>query len=102
MSISCIVDNTASYLGYTNLKPVQKEVVTSFLKGNDVFAILPTGYGKSLFFTCLPFALDMLLEKQPGYLLVIVLSPLKALMENQVCLYAYMYVSFFLFICLCI
>ena len=50
----------------------------------------------SLCLTGLPFALDMLLKKQPGYLLVIVLSPLKALMENQVCffffcLYAYVY-----------
>ena len=74
-------------------------------------------YGKSLCFTCLPFALDMLLEEQPGYSLVTVLSPLidiihgsvyyiygplKPLMENQVCfffccLYAYMYDCYMFF-----
>ena len=98
MSISCIVDNAASYLGYTILKPVQKEVVTLFLKGNDVFAILPTGYGKSLCLMCLPFALDMLLEKQPGYSLVIVLSPLKALMESQVCFFFFVYMLMYMIV----
>ena len=30
------------------LKEKQKETIKSFLKGNDVFCCLPTGYGKSM------------------------------------------------------
>ena len=33
---------------YPNLKPEQLEVVETFVKGCDLFAVLPTGYGKSL------------------------------------------------------
>ena len=40
-------EKTALSLGYSSLKPVQKEVITAFLKGNDVFGVLPMGYGKA-------------------------------------------------------
>ena len=36
--------------GYANLKPELLDVVEAFVKGRDVFAVLPTGYGKSLCF----------------------------------------------------
>ena len=32
------------YLGYDNLKDEQKSVITKFVSGSDVFAILPTGF----------------------------------------------------------
>ena len=49
--------------------------------GNDVFVSLPTGSGKSLFvFGCYP-ALSTSSERQPLY---IVISPLVALMKEQV------------------
>ncbi len=44
----------AKQLGYDKLKDLQVEVILSFLTGKDVFAILPTGYGKSLCFAILP------------------------------------------------
>jgi len=44
-------------LGYSSLKEEQLEVVTAFLEGHDVFAVLPTGYRKSLCFGCLPLHL---------------------------------------------
>ena len=69
-----ISEKAASFLGYSSLKPVQKEVITSFLKGNDVFCVLPTGYGKSLCFSCLPTAFDILHSKESGHSLVIVIS----------------------------
>ena len=43
------------------------EVVTSFLRGRDVFAVLPTGFGKSLCYACLPAAFDKILEKEKGH-----------------------------------
>ena len=41
-------------LGYSSLKPEQRDVIVEFVLGSDVFAILPTGYGKSSYYTCLP------------------------------------------------
>ena len=34
-------------LGYDDIKPEQLTVVERFVQGSDVFAILPTGYGKA-------------------------------------------------------
>ena len=46
-------------LGYETLKSPQERVVQEFLRGKDVFASLPTGYGKSLcLYACLPHAFD--------------------------------------------
>ena len=35
------------YIGYKKLKQKQEKVLRAFVSGNDVFAALPTGYGKS-------------------------------------------------------
>ena len=61
--------------GYTDLRTSQKEIVTSLLQGQDSLAIMATGGGKSI---C--FQLPALL--QDG--LTLVISPLLALMEDQV------------------
>ena len=42
------------------MKDKQKEAITSFVEGNDVLVILPTGYGKSLCFALLPLVFDCL------------------------------------------
>ena len=49
-------------LGYPSLRPEQLEVAIQFylLSGRDVFAVLPTGFGKSLCFAVLPLAFDKL------------------------------------------
>ena len=49
------------------------------MEGNDVFVILPTGSGKSVCFSVLPFAFDDLFQCDGS--IVIVLSPLIALMK---------------------
>ena len=54
----CIIDaaaSTARTLGYEKMKD---QVVTGILKGHDVFAVLPTCYGKSLCFASLPMLFD--------------------------------------------
>ena len=61
--------------GYEDFRPPQGEIVQALLTGQDALIILPTGGGKSI---C--FQLPALL--QTG--LTIVVSPLVALMENQV------------------
>ena len=53
-----LVSKNASSLGYT-IKKEQLDVVVQFLQGRDVFAILPTGFGKSLCFARLPGAFNV-------------------------------------------
>ena len=47
----------AKRLGYDSLKDKQMDVIISVVKG-DVFGVLPTGYGKSLCYACLPWVFD--------------------------------------------
>ena len=61
--------------GYPDFRYPQAQIINSILKQQDTLVVMPTGGGKSL---C--FQLPALL--QPG--LTIVVSPLVALMENQV------------------
>ncbi len=61
--------------GYNEFRPLQQEIIETHLAGRDVFALLPTGGGKSL---C--FQLPALVR--PG--LTVVVSPLIALMKDQV------------------
>ena len=41
-------------LGYSELKAEQLKVIMEFLRHRDVFAILLTGFGKTLCYACLP------------------------------------------------
>ena len=65
----------AQVFGFASFRPMQADIVDAVTQGEDVLAILPTGGGKSL---C--FQLPALLR--PG--LTVVISPLIALMRDQV------------------
>lgn len=56
----------------------------TFVGGKDVFVSLPTGYGKPLCYALIPVIFDMKLglAKSPS-LIVMVISPLIALMKDQ-------------------
>ena len=58
-----------------NLLPEQENSLRRFLGGQNIFVNLPTGYGKSLIFQCLPIAADALFEKPRGSG-VLVVTPL--------------------------
>jgi ATP-dependent DNA helicase RecQ len=63
------------YWGYTSFRPLQREAMEAVLAGRDSLVILPTGGGKSLCFQ---------VPALVGEGLAIVVSPLIALMKDQV------------------
>ena len=73
----------ANDLGYSQLTSSQSLVLYEYLSGKDVFVSLPTGSGKSLCYWVLPGAFDAL-RKTSGESIVVVVSPLIALMKDQV------------------
>ena len=63
------------YFGFSGFKGLQEEVIKNVVDGNNTFVIMPTGGGKSL---C--YQLPALIKQGTA----IVVSPLIALMKNQV------------------
>ena len=64
------------------LRKEQKESVFKLATGKDVFVCLPTGYGKSMCYIILPCVFDLLYYMKKS--IVLVVSPLSALMKDQV------------------
>ena len=62
------------------LKPEQKEAIKSLLKGKDVFAVLPTGFGKSLIYQSFVFGKEIIDGHSPA---VIVVIPLRSIVQEQ-------------------
>ena len=63
------------FWGYELFRPLQEQIINSVLEGNDTLALMPTGGGKSI---C--FQVPQLMKEG----LALVISPLVALMKDQV------------------
>ena len=68
--------------GHLTLKEEQISAIRHVFDGMDVFVWLPTGFGKSIVYECLPFLFDHKLGRSTSVVLVV--SPLVALMADQV------------------
>jgi ATP-dependent DNA helicase RecQ len=63
------------WFGFDSLRPMQREAIDAALSGRDALVVMPTGGGKSLCYQLPALVLDRL---------VVVVSPLIALMQDQV------------------
>ena len=75
MTEKILLDALKRYFGFNAFRGMQLQVIKSLMDGEDVFAIMPTGGGKSL---C--YQMPALIQEGTA----IVVSPLIALMKNQV------------------
>jgi ATP-dependent DNA helicase RecQ len=82
VNLQSSIDNVLHrYWGYSSFRPLQREAIDAVLGGRDSLVVLPTGGGKSLCFQ-LPALVDS--AAQGAAPLALVISPLIALMKDQV------------------
>ena len=82
LTVLAAVASALLQLGYSQLKPEQKQVVEAFLASHDVLMSLPIGSGKSLCYSLLINVFNTLRGCNTS--VVIVVSLLTVLMQDQV------------------
>ena len=84
MLVPCIVESAIyrviNKLAFSSVKYQQMMVINEFIRNRDVFVVLPTGFGKTLCFTCLPTVFDELYSDR----VLLVVTPLIAIMKAHV------------------
>ena len=87
--MSTIEDGISKALSYLNiqregrisLKKEQETATKELLSGNDVLAVLPTGFGKSLIYTIFALAREEIMSTNTC---AIIVSPLKSIVDDQI------------------
>ena len=89
-SILVAVKEASESIGISKLKDEQKDALVAFVSGRDVFVSLPTGFSKSLCYSCLPgvfarlrnteYSSDSSIELFP---IVVIVSLLVSIMKDQ-------------------
>ena len=83
MDIESAIVKAAEELRYAPLKAEQQRCISEFLRGKDIFIVLPTGFGKTICYACLPRAFDLYLGKAcEESSIIVVISPLTALIKD--------------------
>ena len=77
-----VVSKALSFLDSKGKKAEQEKALYSLLEGNDVLAVLPTGFGKAMSFTMFSVAARERTLQAPVSVLVI--SPLNSIITDQI------------------
>ena len=77
-----VITKCIQKLGYLQLKPEQLKVIMEFVNGRNVFAVLPTGYGKTLCYACLPLIFDELASRTTPSIILLFIYHLCVIMRE--------------------
>jgi ATP-dependent helicase YprA (DUF1998 family) len=85
LALITVICAVARHFSYPHLRTSQLKSIVAFCQGKDVFVSLPTGFGKTLIYALLPALFNLLRAADSS--IVMVVSPLVALMAEQKCKY---------------
>ena len=85
--ISDCVTKAAEELGYPTMKMEQLDVAIAFVEGSDVFCHSAYWIREEFVLCLLTSAFDRMLEQDQGYSIVVVVTPLLAIMKDQASIY---------------
>ena len=80
----CAIERVCETFKISSLYPEQETSLKALVEGKNVYASLPTGYGKLLIFFAATVLFHVILKRPCGSSKILVISPLKTLMEDQV------------------